>query len=148
MKKLLAFLLLAVLIFFSTGCDLGLNVTPGTVYFYSMVDDETEPSSYRLKQRSGGYTIIMSRGVGGSVLEKGQAEHLKDNTVFTLMLEGIELEPTTEEYVAELGDTGWHVVQNFSLQELEVGTYSLVGVTEFPGREGDSRTNEVELELY
>ncbi len=50
--------------------------------------------------------------------------------------------------VDELGNTGWHVVQNFALQELSVGFYTLVGgVTQFPGLEGESRRNEVTLAI-
>jgi len=90
----------------------------------------------------------MSMGRGGFILGKEEAEDIIDNTVFSLTLDGAPLQPIGEMTVDELGNTGWHVVQNFTLQELSVGSYKLVGVTEFPGAEGGFRRNEVTLEIY
>ena len=148
MKKPIIYLLLALVLILGAGCDLFPFFNNGTIYFYEMAGENDDPSSYRLKHRDDGYTIIMSRGRGGFILEKEQAEDLIDNTVFSLTLDGAPLQLIGEMTVDELGNTGWHVVQNFSLQELSVGFYTLVGVTQFPGLEEESRRNEVALEIY
>ncbi|WP_320121311.1 hypothetical protein [uncultured Sphaerochaeta sp.] len=148
MKKPIIYLLLALVLILGAGCDLFPFFNNGTIYFYEMAGENDDSSSYRLKHRDDGYTIIMSRGRGGFILEKEQAEDLIDNTVFSLTLDGAPLQPIGEMTVDELGNTGWHVVQNFSLQELSVGFYTLVGVTKFPGLEEGSRRNEVTLEIY
>ena len=148
MKKPIIYLLLALVLILGAGCDLFPFFNNGTIYFYEMAGENDDPSSYRLKHRDDGYTIIMSRGVGGDSLSQQEAEDLIDNTVFSLTLDGAPLQLIGEMTVDELGNTGWHVVQNFSLQELSVGFYTLVGVTQFPGLEEGSRRNEVTLEIY
>ena len=148
MKKPIIYLLLALVLILGAGCDLFPFFNNGTIYFYEMAGENDDSSSYRLKHRDDGYTIIMSRGRGGFILGKEEAEDIIDNTVFSLTLDGAPLQPIGEMTVDELGNTGWHVVQNFTLQELSVGSYKLVGVTEFPGAEGESRRNEVTLEIY
>jgi len=147
MKKPISYLLLAIVLILGTGCDL-FPYMGNEVYFYSMAGPNEEPSSFDLKRRDGGHVIIMSRGRGGFILGKEEAEDIIDNTVFSLTLDGAPLQPIGEMTVDELGNTGWHVVQNFTLQELSVGSYKLVGVTEFPGAEGGFRRNEVTLEIY
>ena len=146
MKKPIICLLLAIVLILGIGCDL-FPYMGKEVYFYEMAGENNDPSSYRLKRRDGGHIIIMSRGRGGFILEKEDAEDLIDNTVFSLTLDGAPLQPIGEMTVDELGNTGWHVVQNFTLPELSVGTYTLIGVTEFPNLEEGSRTNEVTLEI-
>lgn len=148
MKKPITYLLLAIVLILGTGCDLFPFFNNGTIYFYEMAGENEDPSSYRLKHRDDGYTIIMSRGVGGQTLNQEQAAALIGNTVFSLTLDEVPLQPIGEMTVDELGNTGWHVVQDFTLQELSVGFYTLVGKTEFPDLEGESRSNEVRLEIY
>ena len=90
----------------------------------------------------------MSRGRGEEVLSfREDAEKLIDHTEFSLTLGDDPLDPINDKTVDELGNTGWHVVQSFTLPELSVGTYTLIGVTEFPDLEGGLRTNEVTLEI-
>nr|WP_321304684.1 hypothetical protein [uncultured Sphaerochaeta sp.] len=148
MKKPIIYLLLALVLILGTGCDLFPFFNNGTIYFYEMAGENDDPSSYRLKHRDDGYTIIMSRGVGGVRLSQQEAVDLIDNTDFSLTLNGALLQPIGEMTVDELGNTGWHVVQEFTLQKLSVGLYTLVGVTDFSGAEGGSRRNEVSLEIY
>jgi hypothetical protein len=147
MKKPIICLLLAIVLILGTGCDL-FPYMGKEVYFYEMAGENNDPSSYRLKHRDGGHVIIMSRGRGEEVLSfREDAEKLIDHTEFSLTLGDDPLDPINDKTVDELGNTGWHVVQSFTLPELSVGTYTLIGVTEFLGEEEGSRTNEVTLEI-
>lgn len=114
-----------------------------------MAGPNEEPSSFDLKRRDGGHVIIMSRGVEDVELDYSQALSLKDDTVFTLTLDGEDLARISgSKTVDELGNTGWHVVESFTLPELSKGTYTLVGKTVFGEQEGNPfRQNEVTLEI-
>jgi hypothetical protein len=146
MKKPIIYLLLAIVLILGTGCDL-FPYMGKEVYFYEMAGPDNEPSTFELKHRDGGHVIVMSRGRGEDVLYQNEAEALIDNTEFFLTLGDDPLDPINDKTVDELGNTGWHVVQSFTLPELSVGTYTLIGVTEFPGAEGESRRNEVTLKI-
>lgn len=113
-----------------------------TVYFYSIAGEGEEDSTHQLRARDSGYTVIMSRGMGGQELTKNQAEALVDTTTFTLSLGGTALDPVGEKGVDKLGNTGWHVVQEFETGPLPKGTYELIGTT--IGSE-ITRTNKVTL---
>jgi len=148
MKKPISYLLLAIVLILGTGCDL-FPYMGNEVYFYSMAGPNEEPSSFDLKRRDGGHVIIMSRGVEDVELDYSQALSLKDDTVFTLTLDGEDLARISgSKTVDELGNTGWHVVESFTLPELSKGTYTLVGKTVFGEQEGNPfRQNEVTLEI-
>jgi hypothetical protein len=146
MKKPIIYLLLAIVLILGTGCDL-FPYMGKEVYFYSMAGPNEEPSFFELKYRDGGHVIIMSRGDEGLVLEQTQAQtEYLPYTDFYLSLDGTPLTAIGEKTVDELGNTGWHVVQSFTLPELNRGTYTLVGKTVFRDKSG-SRENEVTLEI-
>ena len=146
MKKPIIYLLLALVLILGTGCDL-FPYMGKEVYFYSMAGPNEEPSTFELKQRDGGHIIIMSRGDEGKVLEQTQAQtDYLPYTDFYLSLDGTFLTAIGEKTVDELGNSGWHVVQSFTLPELNRGTYTLVGRTVFRDK-GGSRENEVTLEI-
>jgi hypothetical protein len=89
----------------------------------------------------------MSRGDEGKVLEQTQAQtDYLPYTDFYLSLDGTPLIAIGEKTVDELGNSGWHVVQSFTLPELNRGTYTLIGRTVFRDK-GGSRENEVTLEI-
>ena len=148
MKKPIIYLLLAIVLILGTGCDL-FPYMGNEVYFYSMAGPNEEPSSFDLKRRDGGHVIIMSRGDEGLVLEQTQAQtEYLPYTDFYLSLDGTPLTAIGEKTVDELGNTGWHVVQSFTLPELRKGTYTLIGKTVFRDKEGNpSRENEVTLKI-
>ncbi|MDC7230472.1 MAG: hypothetical protein PQJ48_09180 [Sphaerochaetaceae bacterium] len=143
MKKPIIYLLLALVIILGTGCNL-FPYMDKTVYFYEMAGSYNNDSTYRLAHQSGGHTIIMSRGEAGKELTESQAEGYIDRTEFSLSLNETPLVAQGEKTVRELGDTGWHVVQSFTLPELAKGRYTLIGETEFI-QYGNSRRNEVTL---
>nr|WP_319474608.1 hypothetical protein [uncultured Sphaerochaeta sp.] len=149
MKKPIIYLFSAIVLILGTGCDLFPFFNNGTIYFYEMAGENDDPSSYRLKHRDDGYTIIMSRGEAGQTLTEDMA--LKDYlpyTDFSLSLDGTPLSAIGEKTVDELGNSGWHVVQSFTLPELRKGTYTLIGKTVFRDKEGNpSRENEVTLKI-
>ncbi len=125
-KKTAVITVLCAVMLFS-GCAL-VTWFSGTVYFYEMAGEGDSDSTYRLRSRSSGYTIVMSRGKGGHELEKDKAEEMVDDTTFTLTLDGETLQGG-EKTVDELGNTGWHVVQNFETGALKRGEYILIGTT-------------------
>ena len=148
MKKPIIYLLLAIVLILGTGCDL-FPYMGKEVYFYSMTGPNEEPSTFELKRRDGGHVIIMSRGEEGMELDQEQARtDYLPYTDFYLSLDGTPLTAIGEKTVDELGNSGWHVVQSFTLPELRKGTYTLIGKTVFTDKEGNpSRENEVTLKI-
>lgn len=126
-KKTAVIIVLFTALLFS-GCTL-VSWISGTVYFYEMAGEGDADSTHRLRSRSSGYTIVMSRGKGGDVLKKSDAEKMVDDTTFTLTLDGAPLQKG-EMTVDKLGNDGWHVVQNFETGALKRGEYILFGKTE------------------
>ena len=143
MKKPIIYLLLAIVLILGTGCDL-FPYMGKEVYFYSMTGPNEELSTFELKRRDGGHVIIMSRGEEGRELTESEANGYIDRTDFSLSLDGTPLSAIGEKTVDELGNSGWHVVQSFTLPELAKGRYTLIGETEFI-QYGNSRRNEVTL---
>jgi hypothetical protein len=143
MKKPIIYLLLATLLLLSVGCNLFPYMNK-TVYFYEMAGWYNNDSTYKLAPQSGGHTIIMSRGEERERLEESEAEGYIDRTEFSLSLDGTPLVAQGEKTVKKLGDSGWHVVQSFTLPELGKGTYTLIGETDFI-QHGTSRRNKVTL---
>lgn len=146
MKKITLLLLLVVTLCL-ISCELDPYIT-GTIYFYSMAGEHNEDSTASLKYREDGYDIIMSRGEAGKRLSKSAADKLIGKTDFTLKLDGTELTPiSTSKSTKKLGNTGYHVVQSYTLGALAKGTYELVGKTVFHDHEGRSRLNKVTLTI-
>ncbi|NLK04980.1 MAG: hypothetical protein GX315_01325, partial [Spirochaetales bacterium] len=95
MKKLfLAFIICVIAL---VGCDLN---PQNTYYFYSLAElpdgDNTVPidTTVRYIKDSAGYTIIMSKGRSPVGFIQSEAEGEKDETEFTLKLDGVALTPT------------------------------------------------------
>ena len=88
----------------------------------------------------------MSRGIGGEVLTESEATALISKTGFSLSLDAVSLTPITNMSVDELGDSGFHVVQSFSLGVMNKGVHTLLGETDLI-QEGDTRTNTVYLTI-
>ncbi len=130
------------------GCMLG-HFVSGDLYYYSLIAPEDgAEESHTLIYKSGGYTIVMSRGIHGEKLTKEEAEDLKNTTSFTLMLDD-EAVAGRDIGVDELGfmkRDGWHVVEYFDLPPLARGTVrTLTGTSHFG--EGQSITNTVYLTI-
>ena len=148
MKRLVIWLMIAMFFTITLGCSLFPNYQKN-IYFYEMAGEGNQPSSYRLSQRNDGHIIIMSRGVENRTLSRDEAEDLIPDTGFTLQLEEQDLVAAGPKDVDELGNTGWHVVQSFTLDPLEKGTYVLTGTSTFYDMEDNSqRRNEVTLEIF
>jgi len=152
MKKPIICLLLAIVLILGTGCDL-FPYMGKEVYFYEMAGQDNNDSTFRLMHQNGGHTIIMSRGKENIELEYEEAEALISKTIFTLQLNGEDLDRISgSKTVDELGNTGWHVVETFILPELEKGTYTLYGKTKFNDMQQEGlpipyRHNEVTLKI-
>ncbi len=146
MKKLLIVLSLAMVALGMFGCDL-IPLNHHTQYFYNLAGEGNDDSSKTLKYRSDGYTIIMSRGYCEEVLKESEANDLIPFSGFSLTLDGNVLEPIDSMSVDELDDTGYHVVQSFSLGVLSRGSHTLLGVTNLIKEGGPPRTNTVYLTI-
>ncbi len=145
MKKL-HFLGIVFLLALFSGCGLFEHIE-GKIYFYSELAGEDNNDSNRdLQARAEGYTLIMSRGIEGETLTKAEAEALVPVTKFTIQLDGTTLDPLAAIEVDELGNTGYHVVQEFDTGPLEEGDYVLIGATEFKDMAG-ARINRVFLNV-
>ncbi len=145
MKPPLRIIVLSLLVFGMVGCTLNL-LDQQTQYFYSLAGEGDADSSQTLKYRSDGYTIIMSRGEGGKVLTESEANDLISETGFSLELDTNPLTAIASMSVDELGDSGYHVVQSFSLGVLDKGPHTLLGVTDLI-KENGTRTNTVYLTI-
>lgn len=147
MKKVMPLIIILAILFFISSCSLALWLT-GIVYFYEMAGEHNNPSDFTLLYRNEGYTIIMSRGVEGVQLSKVEAQKLITSTLFTLTLDDEALEAIGTKSVDELGRTGWHVVQSYTLPRLGKGTYELCGKTICTDIEGNfSRENIVTVNI-
>ena len=118
MKKL--FLVSIICIVVLIGCDMNLQ---STYYFYSLTDlpdNNTDPIDVTIRGvwwKPTNYTIIMSKGRSPVAFTQSEAEEEKDETEFTLKLDGVALTPTTLKTVDYLVDS-YHVVQSFSTGDL------------------------------
>lgn len=133
MKKALGILFVVLIVLGLAGCDMNF-FNKDTIYFYSLVGEEETPS--RIKYRSDGHTIIMSR-LGGQ--NESDASAIFGTTFFSLTVNGDSLSFDDKE-VAELAN-GWSVVQSFDFGIKERGEYVLVGKT----TGGVDRTDTVTL---
>lgn len=145
MKKL--YLLSAVLLLtLFASCGLFKHIE-GKIYFYGeLAGAENDDSNRELQAKAEGYTLIMSRGIEDQTLTKTEAEALIPFTKFTVLLDGVGLDPLGAMEADELGNTGYHVVQEFDTGPLEEGDYVLIGVTEFKDLAG-ARINRVFLNV-
>ena len=145
MKKFSLLSIVLLLTLFSS-CGLFEHIE-GKIYFYGELAGEDNVDSNRdLQAKSEGYTLIMSRGIEGKTLTKAEAEALVAFTKFTVQLDGASLDPLGAMAVDELGNSGYHVVQEFDTGPLEEGDYILIGATEFKDKAG-ARTNRVFLNV-
>ena len=142
MKKTLVILPVVLLVLTLICCELN-PLNKHTQYFYSLTGKWEEESWKTIQYRRDGHTIIMSRGLGGQVLDEAQATALLPKTEFTLSLDGVSLNPITGKSVDKLTN-GYHVVQSFSLGVMSRGSHTLIGFTDLK-QEGSSRTNRVNL---
>ena len=145
MKKLLLGVSMAMLALGMIGCNLH-PLNQHTLYFYSLSGEGNEDSSITLNYRSDGHTLIMSRGIEGKELTESEATALISQTGFSLTLDTVSLTAITSMSVDELGDSGFHVVQSFSLGVMNKGAHTLLGETDLI-QEGDTRTNTVYLTI-
>lgn len=141
MKRVISYGVLVLIIFIGLiSCSLFLP-SNDPVYFYSMVDANTDYPDYSLDYQNDRYTVIMSRGVGGTRLTKENAEALVGSTVFTLSLGGGNIVSQGDKGVDELLTDDWHVVESFVLPHLEKGVYILRGITDMSGSLRDNSVN-------
>lgn len=144
MRKIGMSLLVVFVVALGMGCSF-LSGNEKTVYFYSIAGEGNEDSSYQLKQRSDGHTIIMTRNDASTEWDEQTARDHISTTNFILFIDGNDITDYDEKDVDELGDSGWHVVQNFTLPPLSKGTHILKGITHFISYD---RINEVTLTIY
>jgi hypothetical protein len=145
MKKFYLLSIVLLLTLFSS-CGLFEHIG-GKIYFYGeLAGADNDDSNRDLQAKAEGYTLIMSRGKEGQTLTKAEAEALVEFTKFTLQLDGASLDPLGSMEVDELGNSGYHVVQEFDTGPLEEGDYILIGTTEFKDLAG-ARINRVFLNV-
>lgn len=127
------------------SCDL---FSDGTVYFYSMVNEDEGPSNYKLRYRNDGWIIKMTLG---EVDEKGfdtkeEALSYVGKVTFTLTVDGEPIDPVDLITVEQHGDNRWHVVKPYRVT-LNKGEYEVFGTTVIEEK-GFSRENTVFLTIY
>ncbi len=112
----------------SVSCDL---FSDGTVYFYTMAPEiDPTTSTYRLRYRSDGWTIMMTLG---EVDDEGfktaaEAQSYIEETTFTLTVDGQPIEPEGDKGVEQLTGTLWHVVEAYHVT-LDSGEHKVFGTT-------------------